>query len=168
VIEGPSIGDANFTTAWLAAAVQADEALQAYFQKDPSFRARICRLEIATLIEFAPCAMAFVRMWLEGKGVFGIDIVDCEDAELFSVMAEAGFFLRTGERYQMMIPQRVKLVAIRDALVRLAKTEDNESFLHPERLLVTMKREEAENWKRRLLAMDRQQRLADRECLIES
>jgi|ERR1700687_662034 len=70
LIEGPSIDDADFTTAWLGAAMQADEALEAYFQKNPSFRERVRRLEIATLIKFAPWAMAFVRMWLEKKGCF--------------------------------------------------------------------------------------------------
>jgi hypothetical protein len=167
LIEGPSIGDADFTAAWLGAAVQADEALQAYFQKNPGFRERLRRLEIASDIEFAPCAMAFVRMWLEGKGVFGTDLFDSEDAGLFSIMAPAGFFMRTGERYQMTVPQRVNLVAIRDALVRLAETEDKDGFLHPEKLLVTMTMKEAEGWKHRLMAMDWQQRLADRELLLD-
>jgi len=76
--------------------------------------------------------------------------------------------MRTGERYQMTVPQRLNLVAIRDALVRLAETEDKDGFLHPERLLVTLTREEANSWKRRLMAMDWQQRLADREALLES
>ena len=84
------------------------------------------------------------------------------------IQAPVGFFMRTGQRYQMTIPQRVDIVAIRDALVRLAETEDKDGFLHPERLLVTMTRAEAESWKRRLMAMDRQQRLADREALLES
>jgi hypothetical protein len=168
LIEGPSIGDADFTTAWLGAAVQADEALQAYFRTNPSFRERLRRLEIVSLIEFAPCAMAFVRMWLEGMGIFGIDLFDSEDAELFSIMAAAGFFMRTGERYQMTVPQRVNLVAIRDALVRLAETEDKDGFLHPEKLMVTMTWKEAESWKHRLMAIDRQQRLADRAVLLES
>jgi hypothetical protein len=167
LIEGPSIGDVDFTTAWLGAAVQADEAMQAYFQTNPSFRERLRRLEIASPIEFAPCAMVFVRMWLEGKGVFGINLFASEYAELFSIMAAAGFFMRTGERYQMTVPQRVDLVAIRDALVRLAETEDKDDFLHPERMLVTMTRKEAESWKQRLMAMDWKQRLADRELLLD-
>src|ERR1700687_509173 len=105
---------------------------------------------------------------LKKKGVFGIDLFDSEEAELVSIMAAAGFFMRTGERYQMTVPQRLNLVAIRDALVRLAETEDKDGFLHPERLLVTLTREEANSWKRRLMAMDWQQRLADREALLES
>src|SRR5258708_19043825 len=63
LVEGPSIGDANFTIAWLMAAVEADKALQAYFQEHPRFRERLRRIEIFSLIEFAPCGMAFVRMW---------------------------------------------------------------------------------------------------------
>jgi hypothetical protein len=167
LIEGPSIGDAGFTTVWLGAAVQADEALEAYFQTNPNFRERLRRLEIASLLEFAPCAMAFVRMWLEEKGVFGLDVFDSEDAELVPVLEAAGFFSRTGARYQMTIPERVNLVAICDALVRLAETEDKDCFLHPEKLLVTLTREEANSWKYRLMAMHWQQRLADREVLLE-
>jgi hypothetical protein len=168
LIEGPSIGDADFTAAWLGAAVKADEALQAHFLKNPSFRERVRRLEIASLIEFAPFAMAFVRMWLQEKGVFGIDLFDSEDAEPVATMAPAGFFTRTGERYQMTIPHRIDILEIRDALVRLAETESKDRFLHPERLLVTMTRGEAENWKHRLIAMNQQQRLADREALLAS
>jgi hypothetical protein len=67
--------------------------------------------------------MAFVRMWLEEEGVFGIDLFYYEDAEVFAIMAAAGFFVRTGERYQMTVPLRVNMVGIRDALVRLAETE---------------------------------------------
>src|SRR6476661_4036566 len=86
LVEGPSIGDANFTIAWLMAAIAADKALQAYFQEHPRFRERLRRIEIATLIEFAPCSMAFVRMWLQQKGTFSIDLFDSEDADNFPVM----------------------------------------------------------------------------------
>jgi hypothetical protein len=168
LIEGPCILDADFTAAWLATAVQADEVLEGYFQTNPNFREWLHRLETTTVFKLAPWAMAFVRMWLEEKGVFGIDLFDSEDAEVFAIMAAAGFFIRTGERYQMTVPLRVNMVGIRDALVRLAETEDKESFLHPEKLLVTLTRKEAESWKHRLTAMNRQQRLADREVLLES
>jgi hypothetical protein len=107
--------------------MQADEALQA-FQKNPGFRERLRRLETASDIEFAPYAMAFVRMWLEGKGISEPTFFDSEDAELFSIMAASWLLQETGERYQMTIPQRVNLVAIRDALARLAETETKMAF----------------------------------------
>jgi hypothetical protein len=168
LVEGPSIGDANFTIAWLMAAIAADKALQAYFQEHPRFRERLRRIEIATLIEFAPCSMAFVRMWLQQKGTFSIDLFDSEDADIFPVMTAAGFFTRTGQRYQMTIPQGVNIAALRDALLQLAETEDEHCFLHPESLLVTMTRMEAETWKGRLEGMKWQQRLADRELLLDT
>ena len=125
-------------------------------------------IEIFNRIEFAPFGMAFVRMWLQQKGIFSIDLFDSEVADIFPVMTAAGFFTRTGQRYQMTIPQGVNIAAIRDALLQLAETEDGHSFLHPERLLVTMTRMEAETWKGRLGGMNWRQRLADRELLLDT
>jgi hypothetical protein len=45
-------------------------------------------------------------------------------------------------------------VAIRDALLQLAETEDKDGFVHPERLLVTMTRKEVESWKHRLKSIN--------------
>jgi hypothetical protein len=168
LVEGPSIGDANFTIAWLMAAVEADKALQAYFQEHPRFREGLRRIEIFNLIEFAPCGMAFVRMWLQQKGIFSIDLFDSEVADIFPVMTAGGFFTKTGQRYQMTVPPGVNIAAIRDALLQLAETEDGHSFLHPERLLATMTRMEAETWKGRLEGMNWRQRLADRELLLDT
>jgi hypothetical protein len=50
----------------------------------------------------------------------------------------------------------------------VAETEDKEPFLHPEELLVTLTRKEAESWKHRLTAMNLQQRLADREVRLRA
>jgi hypothetical protein len=168
LIEGPSIGDAEFAKQWLEVALKADQAMEAYFKEHSAFRQSIQRVEIASLVEFAPSAMAFVRMWLSNIGVFAIDLFDCLEAELFSVMAAAGFFTRTGQRYQMTIPERIDVLTMRDALLQLAETEDEHYFLHPERLSVTLTNREAENWKCRLEGMDWRQRLADREALLEN
>src|SRR5437899_118619 len=56
LIEGPCILDADFTAAWLATAVQADEVLDGYFQTNPSFREWLYRLETTTVFKFAPWA----------------------------------------------------------------------------------------------------------------
>jgi hypothetical protein len=166
LVEGPSIGDAEFAKQWTEGALKADAVLEAYFQENPGFREKLHRIETVALVKFAPCVMAFVRMWLQQQGVFSIDLFDSEDADLFSVMAAMGFFSRTGERYQMTIPQTVDISAILHALLRLAGTEDEHSFLHPESLLVTLTAAEAETWKCRLNSIHWRQRLADRELLL--
>ena len=168
LIEGPSIGDGDFTAAWLAAAVQADGALRAYFKVDSNSQESLPRPVIRTLTKIVPCAVAFLHMWLEEKGVYTIDLFDTKYADIVPIMAVAGFFKRTGERYQMTIPQRVNLVIICDALVRLAENAEKDGLWQPENLLVTLTREEAGRWKGRLLAMDCPQRLADREILRET
>src|SRR5437016_5047758 len=54
-----------------------------------------------------------------------------ETAPVFPIMTASGFFTRTGQRYQMTIPQGVNIGAIRDALLELAEREGEHSFLHP-------------------------------------
>jgi hypothetical protein len=150
VIEGPSRGDAEFTKQWLDSAIKTDEAFQAYFRDHPAVREQLRLVEIVALIEFAPCAMTFIRGWLEREGVFSIDLFESENADLFSAMVAGGFFSKAGDRYQMTVPAGVDLPAIRDALLRLAETEDEQGFLHPEKFVVTMTKIEAENWKNKL------------------
>jgi len=62
----------------------------------------------------------------------------------------------------------VNIGAIRDALLELPKEKASIVFLHPESLLITMTRMEAETWKRRLKGINWQHALADRELLLDS
>jgi hypothetical protein len=48
-----------------------------------------------------------------------------EWGELFSIMAQIGFFRRTGDRYQMTVPERISGSTIEAALLNLAVTEDD-------------------------------------------
>src|SRR5205085_5637065 len=45
LVEGSSIGDAEFAKQWLSAALKADEALEIYFKEDSAFRQSIQRSE---------------------------------------------------------------------------------------------------------------------------
>jgi hypothetical protein len=166
LVEGPCSGDAEFTYRWLQSAIEADRLLQHHFHEDPGFRSSVSRLEIACNIEFATSAMAFIRMWLERGDTFSFDLIDSEWAEIGFVMAAVGFFSQTGDRYQMTIPKHLTLNRIKEVLLQLANTEDADSVLHPEHHLATTTREEAQEWKKRLSAMPRQQRVADRDALL--
>jgi hypothetical protein len=77
-----------------------------------------------------------------------------------------GFFVLTGQRYQMVIPTRLTLRKVMKAM-RLAKTEDEESYLHPEYIITTMPYAEAKAWQSRLRGMDETHRVADRLLLLE-
>src|SRR4029450_4337754 len=79
-----------------------------------------------------------------------------------SCMAETGFFTVAGQRYQMVIPSVVTLRTVKNALLKLAKTEDADFMLHPEKSVATISSSEAMDWQRRLRAMDECRRVADR------
>jgi hypothetical protein len=74
---------------------------------------------------------------MENLTCFSLDLWD-EWGEIFTVMAELGFFRLTGNRYQMTIPREVTGSRIESVLLRLADTEDEESFLHPEHLVTCL------------------------------
>jgi len=63
-----------------------------------------------------------------------------------------GFFVLTGRRYQMVVPTRMSLNKLKRAALRLADTEDDDYYLHPERILATMPYAEAKSWQVQLRA----------------
>ena len=72
----------------------------------------------------------------EGGGTFALDLRD-EDSEMFVVMTKLGFFTLIGDVYHVTIPQfDFEPDMLTDAFAQLLATEDNEYFLHPERLLI--------------------------------
>ena len=103
---------------------------------------------------------------MENLTCFSLHLWD-EWGEIFSVMAELGFFRLTGNRYQMTIPREVTGSRIESALLRLAATEDVEYFLHPEELVTCLTKPEAQKWQLRLERLPWMQRVADRDFLIE-
>ena len=92
---------------------------------------------------------------------------DTELAEIFVTMADVGFFSKTGDRYQMTIPKSLRIRTIRESLLRLAATEDQECYLPPEWLVATMTNKAASDWEHRLKTIGSMQRVADRNALLE-
>jgi hypothetical protein len=67
----------------------------------------------------------------------------------------------------MVIPSVVTLRTVKNALLKLAKTEDADFMLHPEQMVATISSSEAMDWQRRLRAMDECHRAADRSVLLQ-
>ena len=86
----------------------------------------------------------------------------------FTMMVEMGFFVLTGQRYQMVIPTRLTIGKVKRAALKLAQTEDEEYYLHPEYLVVTMPYAEAKAWQVRLRGMNEDNRCADKLLLLET
>jgi hypothetical protein len=80
----------------------------------------------------------------------------------FIMMVEMGFFVRTGQRYQVVIPSRLTMGKVKGAALKMAQAE------YPRRLVTTMRYAEAKAWQARLRGMDEDQRCADRHLLLET
>jgi hypothetical protein len=133
LVEGPCWGDAEFYGQWLLAAAKAKELLQTTKKRDAEFYAAIATLEMMQDLDFGIMATVFVsRLAVE----FDTFIIDAASSDLldFVLMAEMGFFTRTGDRYQMTLPTSLEMGQIKRAHLKLARTEDD-NWIHPEQLL---------------------------------
>jgi hypothetical protein len=87
--------------------------------------------------DFAVAALYMLLELREQRVTFLLRL-DSEDADMFAMMTEMGFFAMTGQRYQMVIPKRLNMTKVKKALLRYAQTEDSEYILHPEHLVTAM------------------------------
>jgi hypothetical protein len=166
LVEGPGPGAAEFLGRWLLAAVQADQMLHEQFKQNPSLKEQVSRLEVAYLVSFSPAATEFVELLMKNLTCFSLPLWG-EWCEIFPVMAELGFFRRTGDRYQMTIPEGVSGLRIEAALLKLAATEDAQYFLHPEHFVTCLNKADAARWQLRLEGLPWMQRVADRNFLLD-
>jgi len=148
LIEGPAPGDAHFLGRWLLAAAEADRLLQEQYEQDPSFKLTISRLELVYAFAFSPAATKSIELLMKDLTSFSLPVFD-EWGEIFAVMADIGFFSQTGDRYQMTVPE-VRHTKIKTALLRLAATEDDSHFLHPEHLVHCLDERDTKEWQLRL------------------
>jgi hypothetical protein len=166
LIEGPAPGDAEFLGRWLLAAANADGMLQERFKHNPGLKDEIDSLEAVSDISFSLTAAKFVELLMKNLACFTLALWD-EWGQDFPVMAELGFFRLTGDRYQMTIPQEISGAMIETALLKLADTEDEECYLHPEHFVSCLEKTDADRWQRRLERLPQLQRAADRALLLE-
>jgi hypothetical protein len=62
----------------------------------------------------------------------GLNSEDMEEFNEFAMMVEMGFFILTGERYQMVIPTKLNMGKVKRAVLKFARTEDEDGVLRPE------------------------------------
>jgi hypothetical protein len=149
LVEGPGLGEAEFLGRWLLAAAAADQELEEQFKRNAGLKQQIARLEIVYLVSFSPAATKFVELLMRNLTCFPLALWD-EWGEIFSIMVHLGFFRLTGDRYQMTIPNEISGSKIEAALLRLAATEDEDYFLHPESLVTCLSKREIQGWLSRL------------------
>ena len=164
LVEGPMFGDAEFFGRWLLAAAEAN-AFWLNALEDHTFQSRVNRL-CDELPDFGIAATIMLSRLEKKVASFVVDPNDTLGTE-FVMMVEMGFFVLTGQRYQMVIPSRLTMEKVKRAAVKYAETDDTEFCLHPEYLIVTMPYGEANAWQTRLQNMDRAHRVADRNLLLE-
>lgn len=168
LIEGPQWGDAEFYGKWLLAAAEAEALWKRAAEDDYVFAMQIDRVTIAYIPNFGIGATVLLSMFV-GSPASVIVAMDDERIELVeenSMMAVMGFFVLTGERYQMVVPMRLDTAIIKDAVLKFARTEDDDYFLHPESLLTTLPRKAAIIWQELLRGMKDSHRYADRAVLL--
>ena len=164
LIEGPSWGDAEFYARWLSDAAQANALLKEANKSDPEFSKAIETLEVVKVIDFGIAATLFLSQLAEYAYTFIVD-EDAVDLVEFVLMAEMGFFTRTGDRYQMTLPPILDINTVKQAHLKLAKTE-NDDWIQPEQLVVSMPYSQAFKYQHLLRTMSQDRRLADRRALL--
>lgn len=166
LIEGPRYGDAEFCGRWLLAAHKANIFWKSAAE-DPNFAKQVERLQVVSLLDLAMAALGLLLALHRQFVAFMIQL-DSEEGELFAMLTEMGFFARTGQRYQMVLPNRLSLKSVKSALLRFASTEDEQFVLHPEHLITAIPFIDAKAVRERLQEMDEEQRNAERLILLET
>jgi hypothetical protein len=165
LVEGPAWGDADFYGHWLLEAAKAQRLLEGAKRDDPVFRQSIDTLEVDKYLCYGIMATVLVSQFVDKEfQTFIIDFAS-EDVNDFCLMVQMGFFVLTGNRYQMVIPQKLDVDRVKQAHLALAETEDRD-WIHPERLIVAMPHAEATQFQRLLGEMNQDHRLADRRLLL--
>jgi hypothetical protein len=166
LIEGPVWADTKFYGRWLLAASKANE-LWTEALNNRCFNKRVVSLLVTYIPDFNIAATVLLSRLEQNLASLVVDLHGEEEREEFAMMVGMGFFVLTGQRYQMVIPTRLTLRRVMNAALALAKTEDLEYMLHPEQFIVTMSHAEAKVWQTRLHKMDDVQRQADRWVLLD-
>jgi hypothetical protein len=174
VIEGPSPDDVDFTIGWLEAARKAGLLWHEYALDNPEADElwdKLCSFnslyESRPNLDFGAAAMAFVRKWLKNRASIVLDVSwsPWSWTENFCLMMFAGFFVQTGDRYQMTIPGVIDIRKVHDQLSDWLKRMDQEN-LSPQDLFATLNWRDARSWEARLMHMDGAARVADRAKLL--
>src|SRR3974390_1912261 len=165
LVEGPAWGDAEFYGKWLLSAAKANELLRQAKTDDTEFRNAIDPLEVLHGLHFGIMATVFLSYFVDKEFQTFVLNSSSEDLLSFVLMAEMGFFVQTGKRYQMTVPEKLNTEIVKQAHLKLAGSEAGE-WIHPERFAVDLPSPQAKMYQRLLREMSENQRLADRRALL--
>ena len=104
LIESSGWLDASFYGRWLLAAAEAQRLWTEAVQSDLEFRSQIDRLEILGPLLLGTEALKLVGKLAENVRTLIVP-VDSDLGDCVALLARMGFFVRTGERYQMVLPR---------------------------------------------------------------
>jgi hypothetical protein len=152
LVEGPTWGHAEFYGRWLLAASQAEIFWKAA-QQDAEFQKQTERVCVVYIPDFALRATIMIMLLKDYRSSFVIDL-NSNDVEEFTMMVLMGFFETSDHHYKMVVPVGLNLTSVKDALLNLAKTEDEEFALHPEYLVSTISFAEARACQERIRAIE--------------
>ena len=169
LVEGPTWGDAEFYGQWLLSAAKANKLVEQAKRDDPEVREAIDTLENCPCLDldFGIAETVFLSKFVDNEfQTFVIDpTTDADFLVDFVLMVEMGFFVLTGERYQMTLPPNLGMDRVKQAHLKLAAREAV-YWIYPERLIVDMPYSKAKNYQSLLSKMNQGQRLADRRALL--
>jgi hypothetical protein len=152
LVQGPPWGDVQYYGQWLLAAAEAEAFWkQAYADRD--FERQIDRVCVLYVPHFGIIATSMMKRLMEHPMMFLLDL-NSEDGEDFTMMAEMGFFAQRNQVYQMTLPFLLTLEKVKAAILKFARTEDDEFMLHPEHLVTAMPLPEAITLLNRLRALE--------------
>jgi hypothetical protein len=136
--------------------------------KSPNFRKQVDRLCIPAYPDFGIGATVLLSRLKTNLASIILSLNEEDETlfEEFAMMAGMGFFVLTGERYQMVIPPQLNMKRVKITALKLAETEDEDFFLHPEYLVASVPYSQAKEWQARLRNMDEDHRCADRDVLL--
>jgi hypothetical protein len=169
LVEGPRWGDAEFYSKWLLAAAKADVLWKKAITDDPSFKKQVEAVTAYCIPDFRIAATVMLSRFEENLASIMVGLTEDDWLEFNEVamMAEMGFFVITGARYQMVLPRNLNSANVKRAVLKFARTEDEDGVLRPERLLTTMPYAQARAWQTRLRQMDENRRCDHRRRLLE-
>ena len=157
LVEGPGWGKVEFFGKWLVAAAKAAALWNKAFQ-DRIFEQQVALLTAACVPIFDMAAMSFVLVLQKNHISFMVPLnrelsEELHEVEALAMMIEMGFFVRTGQHYQMAIPVNLNIKTVKMAALKFAKTADEES-LHLDTLVATIPYAEAKAWQSRQRKLD--------------
>src|SRR5262245_29881430 len=128
LVEGPAWGDAEFYGRWLLSAAKANKLLGQARKYDLRFRKTIKTLEIMYFIDFGIAASVFISFFDSQHQYQSLIVVESETENFqdFVLMVEKGFFVLTGDRYQITLLLRLDIRKVKASHLKLAATVDED------------------------------------------